>query len=392
MGPSVEALQERHADEPLFEFLLNAQRPLRIFELSSIARPRRWAEAVTRGPPALAKLDSMGIVKRVSGVEEADLCYWDAHESDDLSEWLEVVLELCLEFKVPLMHTRGTSSTIKQLAPSCTKASAEAAGLKLERLGGQTISVGKLHGCMEGLDWDREISSREVLLISTDLGDIAEAADHDVDTLFLLGSHAKSQLSAFREARSQQKAAERRQMSVSQRVAEDSPGLLAASTNPFFSVFKLPSLLAEVTRKNAENKARHPSSPLHVPGKPAGQDSPTVTGLPPKESMPQLPDLDFLELLEQWCNVAKVPLPTSIYEPPLSWDANESEVDKEAGLGNSIRGGPLIMDNNCLHDEAQAMQVRSRRRRVDESAPSLQMNAKVESESIDDIMSQLLKK
>lgn len=100
------------------------------------------------------------------------------------------------------------------------------------------------------------IRAQDILLISPDIGDVIEAGEEGADVLILLGDMAQSQLHAARSHAEQEKVVERKRMSVSQRVAEDSPAMLQAATNPLLSVFQLPSLLSEAVRKNAEHRAK----------------------------------------------------------------------------------------------------------------------------------------
>jgi len=100
----------------LLPFLGQGRAP-RVFELSALARPRRWAEAMARGSPPLASLEQAGAVQRVADIEKADVCYWDVHEGDEVS-WLEATLELCAELKVPLLQGRRGAQALRLLAAS----------------------------------------------------------------------------------------------------------------------------------------------------------------------------------------------------------------------------------------------------------------------------------
>eukprot|EP00428_Durinskia_dybowskii_P001830 CAMPEP_0170282340 /NCGR_PEP_ID=MMETSP0116_2-20130129/41193_1 /TAXON_ID=400756 /ORGANISM="Durinskia baltica, Strain CSIRO CS-38" /LENGTH=426 /DNA_ID=CAMNT_0010533689 /DNA_START=21 /DNA_END=1298 /DNA_ORIENTATION=- len=230
-------------------------RSAKVYELSQIAKPRRWAEFMARGGPPLEALAKSGAIRRADTVEGADLCYWDVYDGDEVP-YVEAVLELCQEYRVPLLQPHRSHRAVQALSASAPKGSVDAAAVHLSKIGGTAFGVGKVAGYAAGLGWEEDLAPQDVLLISADIGDVIEAEAAGIDVLLLFGGVAEGQLHAFRADAEQAKFAERKQMSVSQRVAEDSPAMLQAATNPFLSVFQLPALLAEATRKNAEHRAK----------------------------------------------------------------------------------------------------------------------------------------
>jgi len=317
-----------------------------------------------RSPP-LAGLEKAGVLQRVSAIEDADICYWDAQEGDDLDAFLEAALELCAEMKVPLLHANRSADGTRTVADSVGKGSAEAAAARLERLGGRALAAGKLDGCAQGLGWAEDLVPRDVLLVTPDLGDVAEAAKHGVDVILQLGSRAEAQLSAFRHAREQKKAAERKHASVSQRMAEDSPAMLHAASNPFFSVFKLPSLLAEASRKNAEHRARveRAQADAVVAAHARGATDAEAAAAASAASRLELQE-DPSEALRRWCDAMKVPPPAALLRGPVRWDLEENEGGKALGSTRTTR-------------RAQAGTMRGGAARA------------AEPESVDDILQQL---
>lgn len=377
--------------DALFPFL-QAGKPPRIYELSSVAKPRRWAEYMSRAGPPLAELEKLGRVRRVSGVEEADVCYWDVHEGDEVP-WLEAVLELCAEHRVPLLQASRSSATLSLLSASAARGSPEFACASLSRLGGKTFGVGKLQGFARGLGWHGELSGRDVLLVSADIGDVAEAAEHGVDALLLLGDRAQGQLQACRSAMEQEKAVLRKQMSVSQRVAEDSPAMLHLASNPLTAVFRLPGLLAEATRKNAEHRAKQQAVPQAAPAKAEGSAAaPSAKGSPPQapaDAMSQLAFDDYRELLMQWCSAAKVSPPAGLAQPPIRWSDQDSEetVAIPTPVGGAVLRSPPGTSARSRRRGGHGSDVRAG---SEENAPAGSPRAP-QTESVDDILGLLSK-
>mmetsp|Transcript_183175 Transcript_183175/g.580735 ORF Transcript_183175/g.580735 Transcript_183175/m.580735 type:complete len:510 (-) Transcript_183175:57-1586(-) len=320
---------------------LPEDRPPKIFELSSLAKPRRWAEFMARGAPPLTDLGKAGTVKRLEGLEEADLCYWDASEGDEIT-YLETTLELCAESKVPLVQVRRGTAAARALAASHRKGSAEAGAQLLQKLGGKSFGIGKLAGLPEGLGWMDDFSPQDILLVTGDVGDVLEASELGIDSLLLLGDQAHSQLNSFKASSEQEKAVQRKTMSVSQRVAEDSPGMLAAAGNPLLSVFKLPSLLAEATRKNAEHRAAKAAEETQAQQRAVeakvGKDGPAAPRKPVvRQEVPSAASssAEISELLERWCRVHGAARPAAVLpKPPLRWDPDEAD-DVGTGTGGS---------------------------------------------------------
>lgn len=328
-------LQSRGAEQaspgPLAELLSAEERgkPLCVFEFGPlVGRPRRWTELAARGDPPLGGLG--GILRRVDGVEDAHFCYWDAPPGDIPGAFVDAALELCAERRVPLLHAARSAGAMRSVAASAPKGSAEAAAAQLERLGGRSLAVGKLEGCLAGLGWHGELDPRELLLVSPDLGDVCEAAEHGLDALLVLGSHAQGQLAGFRSAEAVARASARRLASVSQRVAEDSPDMLAAASNPFLSVFKLPSLLAEASRKNAAHRERmaelQAKAAAAAPAPADAGGSGDIQGQAHAEVTE-----DFEPLLRRWCDANGVGLPAATMLLDLRWDTADAPAASTSG-------------------------------------------------------------
>eukprot|EP00434_Breviolum_minutum_P033445 symbB.v1.2.029593.t1/scaffold3261.1/size60078/1 len=318
--------------------------PPRVFELGTFVKPRRWTELVQRSPP-LEGLVKAGIVKRVDSVENADLCYWDAQEGDRLDHWLEAVVELCADMQVPLLQPKWGAAALDAMAPLMdATGTLESVALKMKRLGGRVLSCGKLDGAMEALDL--ECTSRDVLLVTSQLGDLIEASQQGADVLLLLGAGVKEQLRTWREVEARHETQRRKTMSVSQRVAEDSPRMMAAANNPFLSVFQLPSLLAEATasnRKHREMKERERSKATVAPTAPTMP----ADGAQEQKLEEKVAD-DVNELLERWCKAAKIPLPVAMMSSStLLWDGPEKETP-------APRATPLRVDAKPSHQPRAA--------------------------------------
>jgi len=380
------------------KFLEDRATPLKVFELSSIARPRKWSELMSRAPPPLTDLAKAKVISRVGNIEDADVCYWDLHEGDDLGTLLEASLELCHEFRVPLLQVRTGESALQALKFATPRGSPEAAALSLERLGGKSLSVGKLDGSFEALGWADKFDKREVLLLTSDLADVAEANAHGIDSVLLVGERVTSQLRAFAAAEQEAKAADRRHASMSQRVAEDSPAMFHAASNPFFSVFKLPSLLAEATRRNHEHRQRKTQAVVADTA-----DSSTITsssqGRPLDDTLE-----DTLEILKRWCAAAHVQLPVATCSGTLPWDdtnagdhrtlnTNEvhtvtarpcSGIHESTLLGNSQQASGSTGENTSSWPSS-----RRGRRPQGSAAQATPKTALVENESVADILNKL---
>lgn len=174
-----------------------------------------------------------------------------------------------------------------------------------------------------------------------DVGDVLEASELGIDSLLLLGDQAHSQLNSFKASSEQEKAVQRKTMSVSQRVAEDSPGMLAAAGNPLLSVFNLPSLLAEATRKNAEHRAAKAAEETQAQQRAVeakvGKDGPAASRKPVvRQEVPSAASsAEISELLELWCRANGAARPAAVLpKPPLRWDPDEAD-DVGAGTGGS---------------------------------------------------------
>ncbi|CAE7644132.1 unnamed protein product [Symbiodinium sp. CCMP2592] len=289
-------------------------RPPKVFELGIFVKPQRWSDTARRGAPPLEALARAGHLKRVESIEDANLCYWDAQEGDKLDHWLEAAVELCADLKVPLLQPKWGAAALDAVAPLAgrTSGTVEAVSANMRRFGGQVISVGKLDKCFEGLGWD-DLAPRDALLVTSSLGDLVEASQVGTDVLLLFGSRAQSELTAWRQIRTQQREEKRKNLSVSQRVSEDSPGLMAAATNPFLSVFQLPSLLAEATAKNLKHREKQKERQQKAASAAAAR---SAVGF---EEAPEVPvdsdtDVDMTELLGDWCQAMRVEKPIALAE------------------------------------------------------------------------------
>ncbi|CAL1129278.1 unnamed protein product [Cladocopium goreaui] len=318
------------AELPAPEALKALASPPRIFELGTFVKPRRWTELVQRNPP-LEGLVKANLVKRVDSVEKADLCYWDAQDGDRLDHWLEAVVELCVDLQVPLLQPKWGAAALDAIAPlNDATGTLESVALKMKRLGGRLVSCGKLDGALEGLDF-QGLAPRDVLLVTGSLGDLVEASQHGADVLLLLDADVKQQLRTWTEVEARHETQRRKTMSVSQRVAEDSPRMMAAANNPFLSVFQLPSLLAEAAasnRKHREMKEREQRSKAAAAA---------TASVPPAEVPEEEPKMeekvadDVTELLDRWCKATKVPLPVAVMSSStLYWDGPEKETPTAA--------------------------------------------------------------
>lgn len=277
----------------------------RVFELGSFVKPRRWTELVHRSPP-LEGLVRAGHIRRTESVEHADVCYWDAQDGDQLDHWLEAAVELCVDLEVPLLQPKWSATALEAIAPLMdTSGTLESVALKVKRLGGRVLSVGKLEGAVEGLN----LTPRDALLVTLDLGDLVEASTYGMDALLLFGGQARQQLRVWAEMEAQQERQRRKTLSVSERVAEDSPRMMAAANNPFFAVFQLPSLLAEATAKNKKQRESKQSK-REVPH--------TSAELPPEQ---QAIEVDT-ELLLRWCRAVQVQPPRALMST-LSWSSSD---------------------------------------------------------------------
>lgn len=315
--------------------MLPTDRPPKIFEMSSIAKPRRWAEFMARGPP-LADLGKAGAIKRIDDLEAADLCYWDAAEGDEIME-AEATLELCAHSRVPLVHVRRGTAVARALEGSHGRGSPEAAAAALERLGGKAVGLGKLQGFADGIGWLNDMSPQDILLVSGDLGDVLEASEAGFGSMLLFTGQVHSQLSAFRSNQEQDQAAQRKGMSVSQRVAADSPGMLHAASNPFLSVFQLPSILAEATRKNAEHRAAKVATEAKAQKQAVDaniredESRSRKSSAKPPQPQPTASAEELAAQLDRWCRScgARSPI-AALAELPLRWDVDEAEDDAVA--------------------------------------------------------------
>lgn len=296
---------------------LKTQRPLKVFELSSLAMPRRMSDLMKRAEPPLAVLEKSGAVRRVDNLDNADVCYWDVRDGEHLGELRDASLELCHAHNVPLLYASSGGFAADTLASSYADASADHSARTFRLMGGTTFGVDKLQGLTEGLGWAGDLACRDVLLVTDNLGDVAAGADHDIDVLLILSNQAEGQLRSLAEGARLEVQAAQKHLSASQRLAKDSPAMLGAAANPFTAVFKLPSLLAQATRQNVEHRARvKAEQEERAAGKQAQQ-----TLLPPP---PEL-GADGLELLERWCTAAKVPLPAAVVRAPqLLWDSESA--------------------------------------------------------------------
>lgn len=96
----------------------------------------------------------------MDSVEQADVCYWDAGDGDEV-QWVEAVLELCAEYRVPLLQARRGAAAMRLAAPWAAKGSAEASALHLAKLGGTHLGAGKLAGLSSGLGWADDLAPQE---------------------------------------------------------------------------------------------------------------------------------------------------------------------------------------------------------------------------------------
>ena len=301
----------------------------RVFELGNFVKPQRWTELVHRSPP-LEGLVRAGHIRRTESVEHADVCYWDAQEGDHLDHWLEAAVELCVDLEVPLLQPKWSASALETIAPLMdASGTLESTALKVKRLGGRVLSVGKLEGAAEALN----LAPRDALLVTLDLGDLVEASTYGMDTLLIFGAQARQQLRVWAEMEAQQERQRRKSLSVSERVAEDSPRMMAAANNPFFAVFQLPSLLAEATAKNKKQRE-------------AKRELPQASAeLAPEQH--QAIEVDT-ELLLRWCRAVQVEPPRALMST-LSWSsADESE--KTSPVKEAVK---QPAPEACAHEEPE---------------------------------------
>eukprot|EP00435_Cladocopium_sp_Y103_P065766 s123_g27.t1 len=350
------------AELPAPEVLKALASPPRIFELGTFVKPRRWTELVQRNPP-LEGLVKANLVKRVDSVEKADLCYWDAQDGDRLDHWLEAVVELCVDLQVPLLQPKWGAAALDAIAPlNDATGTLESVALKMKRLGGRLVSCGKLDGALEGLNF-QGLAPRDVLLVTGCLGDLVEASQQGADVLLLVGAEVKQQLRTWTELEARHETQRRKTMSVSERVAEDSPRMMAAANNPFLSVFQLPSLLAEAAasnRKHREMKEREQRSKAAAAA---------TAAVPPAETPEEEPKVkekvadDVSELLERWCKATKVPLPVAVMSSStLYWDGPEKETPATTAAlrrpapaaSAAAPGSPRRRDRGAPRDEQAA--------------------------------------
>ncbi|CAJ1377344.1 unnamed protein product [Effrenium voratum] len=304
------------------------ERP-RVIELGAFVKPRKWAELRS---PALEGLVRAGHVRRVESVENADFCYWDVQEGDKLDPWLEAAVELCADLKIPLVQPQWSQRALEKMAPLLDRSGTlEGVTEKMRRLGGRVLSVGKLDDCLQGLAWD--LSPRDVLLVTSRLGDLVEAAQLGADALLLFGPSVQGQLGAWREAQRQSQTERRKTLSVSQRVAEDSPGMMAAATNPFLSVFQLPSLLAEATSRNL----KHREAQRAGSGTASGEAKAELKDARRQQATPE--DAPDMEMLGKWCEVEKIQPPVAMM-PSLLWDDQPPSASQERRSVGSLPKEP----------------------------------------------------
>merc|ERR550537_1119867 len=124
-----------------------------------------------------------------------------------------------------------------------------------------------------------------------------------MDVALVLGNTAKGQIQAFAEAKRLKDVAKRQQMSMSQRVEADSPGMMHAATSPFLSFLKLPQLLRDVSRQNKEDQERETAMVA------AQSASKVPSGRP-------LLSWGVLEQLEAWCGSSRIGKPAGLYWVP----------------------------------------------------------------------------
>eukprot|EP00929_Paragymnodinium_shiwhaense_P054134 TRINITY_DN27130_c0_g1_i3.p1 TRINITY_DN27130_c0_g1~~TRINITY_DN27130_c0_g1_i3.p1 ORF type:complete len:575 (+),score=172.62 TRINITY_DN27130_c0_g1_i3:84-1808(+) len=336
---------------------LQKKKPVRVFRLSQVSLPRNWKDFERGAQSAelalLPDLEKAGHIRLVTDVEKADVCLWDVPVTHDAGDVLEPILDLCLDNGVVFVQLSRSAYSIKAVASMMARDGPEASAALLGRLGGLTTSMGKLDGVVAGLAWrDQEIredlTPQEMLLVTDDLGDLAEAEEHGVDALLVMSSRAHGQLGAFAQAEQMQAAAERKNASVSQRLAQDSPAMLHAASNPFFSFLQLPGLIKEVSRRNAEHReraeaaqaaARARQDALRQQEEEASQRAPTTDKAGDRSTargskqLPEVPLEDPMDLLQRWSRGSKVRLPAAVASSGcLQWD--EARPNIEEGSGN----------------------------------------------------------
>eukprot|EP00913_Durusdinium_trenchii_P034669 g32432.t1 len=235
-------------------------------------------DALVHRRPPLEGLVKAGHVRRADS------------EGDQLDHWLEAAVELCADLQVPLLQPKWSAAALDVMAPLMdATGTLESVALKMKRLGGRVISVGKL----DHLDLNFEdLMPREILLVTTELGDLVEASQHGADVLLLFGSRAQQQLRAWTEVEARQQAQRRKTMSVSERVAEDSPRMMAAANNPFLSQ-RQAARAAPMAPRAAEAAGSPPTA------EPLAEPKPVADG-------------EMFEVLERWCKATRVQPPVAL--------------------------------------------------------------------------------
>lgn len=286
--------------------------PIKVFGLSAIAVPRSWSTWQRREPSVIKLLSKNHVVKAADEIIEGVVCFWDAIDDDNLDDSLDAIMELCAAHTVPFVHAHSGAAAMRCLkaahAASC--GTPQAAAHHVRRLGGKSFGISALEGCAEGLGWSN-LTPRDILVVSSKLEDVADADKHGMDVALVLGNTAKGQVQAFAEAKRLKDIAKRQQMSMSQRVEADSPGMMHAATSPFLSFLKLPQLLRDVSRQNKEDQERETAMVA------AAQSASKIP------SGRALLSWGVLEQLEAWCGSSQIGKPAGTFLGSLSWDAEE---------------------------------------------------------------------
>jgi len=345
-----------------------------IFGLSSIAVPRSWSNWQRREPSVIKLLAKSRVVKAADEIIEGVVCFWDAINDDDLDDSLEAIMELCAAHTVPLVlaHSGAAAMRCLKAAHAASRGTPEAAAYHVCQLGGKSFGISAFEGCVEGLGWSK-LEPRDILVISSKLEDVADADEQSLDVALVLGDTVKGQIQTFAEAKQRKDAAKRQQMSMSQRVEADSPGMMHAATSPFLSFLKLPQLLRDVSRQNKEDHERE--SAIAAAAQSASKEP---SGRP-------LVSWSVLEQLETWCSSSGIGQPAGTFLGSLSWDAEEVVHPKDISDYSDAREQTVKTTPRTTPTDP------SRSSHGEDTLASLRTEEVEEVETMDDILAQFNK-
>jgi len=300
---------------------------------------------------------------------------------------LDAVLELCLEFRVPLLHAAHAQAVLTTLGKEAMRPNtAEAHACSFTRLGGRAFGVGKLDGCLPSLQIGANsgdvIAPQDALLISNDLGDVIESSAHGMDSMLVLedSSQLTSQLSAMAAAAKLEEQIARRTMSVAQRVQDDSPAMMHAASMPFLSFLQLPTLIAKARQQSTELKGT--TSDQHVTPKSSADDPKGK----PEASMPD----DILDAVLVFCKAKGIRAPIGGM-PHLRWDEHDSQTITAKASTNIAR--PSDVHAKEEHGRGQSRNLASIGRQPSPtSSANEEWRFPSQAESVGDILGKLQEK